>query len=115
MTTLQTLERRRRKLLAQIADLPPMRKGSVATIKPRRTGKEGAPVRARACWRYTYKDKNQKTRGCHIAAKELARTYREQIAAFRRFQALSDEFLEASQALADLSVEKKGSSRRSAR
>ena len=63
----------------------------------------------------TYKDKNQKTRGCHIAARKLAQAYQAQIAAFRRFRALSEELLEVSQTMADLAVGKKGAPSRSAR
>lgn len=113
MPTLRTLESRREELLGQIAALPPMRKGSVATLKPKRSTRSDAVGRRKAHWRYTYKDENQKTRGCHIAEEKLARTYREQVEAFRRFQNLSRELLEVSQAMADLAVEKKGTSTRS--
>jgi hypothetical protein len=110
MPTLRTLENRRQAILAEMTDLPPMRKGSVAAVSPARIRKDGTIVKRGPYWRYTYKDKNQKTRGRHVATRKLAETYGGQIAVFRRFRALSEELVEVSQAMADLAAEKKGAS-----
>lgn len=115
MANLRTLESQRHKLLEEIAALPPMRKGSVATLNPTGATRDGSGAKRGTYWRYTYKDKNQKTRGCHIAARKLAQAYQAQIAAFRRFQGLSEELLEVSQIMADLAVGKKGAWSKSAR
>jgi hypothetical protein len=105
MPTFQSLESRRRQVLDEIALLPPMRRGSLVQVQPKSAREKGSGAPKKTCWRYTYKDKKQKTQGRHIATDQLAQTHREQIEAFRRFQVLKGQLLEVSHKMADLEAQ----------
>ena len=105
MPMFQSLESRRRQILDEIALLPPMRRGSLVQVQPEPAREKGSSTPKKTYWRYTYKDKKQKTQGRHIATDQLAQTYREQIEAFRRFQVLKRQLFEVSHKMADLEVE----------
>lgn len=101
MNSLEAAAQRRQDILEQIADLGPMRMGSVTQQSSPFTRKDGSIGQRRTRFTYTFKRKN-KTLGKHIGSEREARIYREQIETFRRYQALSAELLTVSQQLADL-------------
>ena len=96
----QSLKRKRQEVIDQIAALPPMRRGSLVAVSPKRKRKDGTVVKRGPYWRYTRKDQG-KTVGRHIGEEALAEVYRSQIEAFRDYQALSAELVQISERMAD--------------
>ena len=103
MRSRQAVVRQRQEILDQIAALGPMRRGSVTRQHLPTRRKDGSVGRRGPYWTYTFKHRN-KTCGKHLRDDEEAQVYREQIEAFRRYQALSAELVSVSQRLADLDV-----------
>lgn len=103
----------RTRILQQIEELKPMRKGSVTQQYFLASGKDGGQRRRGPYPLYTCKKKG-KTVSKRIRP-ELRPVYEQQIAQFRRFEELVAEFAEVGERLADLdaarSGEKKGSRR----
>jgi len=97
------LTQQRAQLVEQIAALGPMRMGSVTQqyLPTRRA--DGSRSRRGPYLTYTFKQ-GGKTRGKHLRDAQEAEFYRGQIAAFRRYQALSVQLVAVSQRLADLEV-----------
>jgi hypothetical protein len=103
MNQIATLQNQREEILAELAQLAPMRRGSVTEqMVPvqRADGTRGErgpyPV-------YTYKEQGEtRSRRLHDAAEVAA--YRGQIQAFRRFQELTRRLAEIGERLADLDL-----------
>jgi hypothetical protein len=103
MNRANVLQERREQIMAELAQLGAMRRGSVtAQMVPvqRADGTRGErgpyPV-------YTYKDRG-KTRSRRLHTKGEAERYRAQIQVFRRFQALTAQLLEIGERLAELAL-----------
>jgi len=103
MDTVRQLSQERARLIEEIAALGPMRMGSICDHYLPTKRKDGSAYRRGPYPTYTFK-RGGKTRGKQLRGAAEATLYREQIAAFRRFQALSTELVEVSQRLADLEV-----------
>jgi len=95
------LLKERARILEEIAQLGPMRRGTVYDFRPSFTRKDGSRK-----WRgpyptYTCKKKG-KTKGKHLRSAAEAEIYRKQIHVRRRFEELTAQFADVSERLADL-------------
>lgn len=101
METIRQLSQQRARLLEQIAQLGPMRMGTVYDhyLVTRRA--DGSTSRRGPYPTYTFKQAG-KTGGKQLRNAAQADLYRRQIEAFRRFQELSAQWVQVSQRLADL-------------
>jgi hypothetical protein len=91
------------RILEQIGQLGPTRRGSVCEFQIACVRKDGSR-RARGPYlKYTLK-KNNKTVGKHLRDAREAQLYRQQIARHRRFEELVGQFALLSERLADLEV-----------
>jgi hypothetical protein len=101
--------KQRAQLVEQIAELGPMRMGSLTEqyLPTRRA--DGSVYRRGPYWTYTFKRGGQSC-GKHLRSAAEAAVYRRQIEVWRRYQELSAQLVEVSQRLADLeaAVEEKG-------
>jgi len=95
------LVHRKNELLAQLAALGPMRKGTLNDQYVQTILKDGSPSRRGPYTVYTFKEHGQ-TLSRRLSDREQIACYREQIATFRRFQELTAELARISQRLADL-------------
>jgi len=93
------LQSRLHQTLQRIAQLKPMRKGSVTEQTVATRAKDGQPAERGPYPLYTCKKKGR-TRSKRIP-RERVPLYREQIERFRRFQDLIAEYAEISEQLAD--------------
>ena len=89
------------RILEQIAQLEPMRKGSVSEYSPSFTRKDGSRKPRGPYHLYTHKKKG-KTKGKHLKGSAETELYQRQIAQFRRFEELVAQFADVSERLADL-------------
>lgn len=103
MPTYQSLEKQRQSLIEQLADLPPMRAGTLQKQFLSRKRKDGTVARRGPYWTYTFKEKG-KTRGKHLLEPQ-AEVYASQIESCRRFRAISEEILKVSQQMADMEAQ----------
>ena len=87
-------------LLAQLAALGPMRKGTLSEQFVQTTLKDGTPSRRGPYMVYTFKEHGQ-TISRRLGDREQIACYREQIATFRRFQELTAQLAQVGQQLAD--------------
>ena len=100
--SLSSLQLRKRRLLADLADLGDMRPGSLSSLS-RRCGKPSCQCHSPGgklhgpYWSLTFK-RHGKTVTRAVRPQQLA-TVRQQIANFRRFQALSAELVEVNEQL----------------
>jgi hypothetical protein len=101
METFQQLTQQRARIIEQIAALGPMRMGSVYDHYLPTQRADGSTHRRGPYPTYTFKQAG-KTRGRQLRAPDESRLYRQQIAAFRRWQQLSARLVQVSQRLADL-------------
>ena len=106
------LQTRSRKILEQIAEIGPMRKGSITQQYFKTTKKDGSAGRRGPYPLYSCKKKG-KTVSKRIA-KDRVDHYQEQIGRFRQFEELIGELVEVAEGLADAEVaqeatKKKGS------
>lgn len=102
MAALKQLAKKKAGILEEIAGLGPMRKGSLCKRMLRRKTDSGE-IRTRGpYWYYTFKRKNKTV--CKMVGDEKAARFQEQIEEFRRFQALTKQYGEVSQGLADLAA-----------
>jgi hypothetical protein len=101
MDSLIQLTRKKTDLLAQLAALGPMRKGSLTEQYVQATLKNGVQSQRGPYTLYTFKEKGR-TVSRRLSDRDQIARYREQIDAFRRFQALTGELAQFSQRLADL-------------
>lgn len=112
MDSREAVVHQRQQILDQIASLGPMRKGSVTHQFITTRLKDGSRKPRGPYYTYTFKRQN-KTCGKHLTDESQAKVYREQIEAFRRYQALSAELVDVSQRLADLDIEQQGGKKNS--
>jgi len=101
MNPTTTLIRGKEGILAELAKLGPMRKGSLSEQYVDAVGRDGTKRRRGPYTLYTFKEKGRTVSRRLRGAEQVAR-YREQIAAFRRFQELTGELARVGQRLADL-------------
>jgi hypothetical protein len=114
MDTPTKLVGRKNELLAELAGLGPMRKGTLNEQYVPTIRKDGTPSRRGPYTLYTFKEHGRTlsrrlSRGGQIAC------YREQIATFRRFQELSAELVRVGQRLADLEAAGQEDSKKNSR
>ena len=95
------LVERKNELLAQLAALGPMRKGTLNEQYVQTTLKDGTPSRRGPYTVYTFKEHGQ-TISRRLCDREQIACHRQQIATFRRFQELTAELARLGQQLADL-------------
>ena len=112
MNPFQKLIAERDRILAELARLGPMRKGSVCEFLPAYTRKDGSRKRRGPYLNYTFKV-NGKTRGKHLRQGDQADLYRRQIAQRRRFDELVAQLAEIGERLADLEASEKDSKKNS--
>ncbi|MCX7012408.1 MAG: hypothetical protein NTW86_07580 [Candidatus Sumerlaeota bacterium] len=103
MNNAEQIQSRRSQVLAELVALGPMRKGSISEQVVHTVLKDGTPRQRGPYTVYTFKKRGRTISQRLSDAGQIAR-YREQIAAFRRFQDLSTQLVEVSQRLADLQV-----------
>lgn len=99
MSTSVGIEQRRREILAELAGLDRIRRGSVTEQYVETTGRRGRTLRRGPYPLYSFK-----TRGRTVSRRiraEQASAYRAQIAAGRRFQELAHELMELGEALCE--------------
>jgi hypothetical protein len=101
MDRFRQLLKERARILEEIAQLGPMRRGTVYELRPSFTRKDGSRKWRGPYLTYTLKKKG-KTHGKHLRTLSEAELYRRQIARFRRFEELAAQFTEVSERLADL-------------
>ena len=101
MNRFPQLLKERDRILEQIAQLGPMRKGTVYAFRTSSLRKDGSRKTRGPYLKYTLK-KNNKTRGKHLRSQAEADLYRRQIVQFRRFEVLAAQFAEGGERLADL-------------
>lgn len=95
------LMQHKNQLLAQLAALGPMRKGTLTEQYVQTTLKDGTPSRRGPYMVYTFKEHGQ-TLSRRLSDRAQIAGYRQQIATFRRFQELTAELARIGQQLADL-------------
>jgi hypothetical protein len=95
------VRKRRKELLEELAALEQMRRGSLCPQIFEATLKDGTKVHRGPYFLYTRKEKG-KTVSRRISDPELVRRYREQIDAFRRFEALASELVRIGERISDL-------------
>ena len=100
MNTTTALEQRKKDILAQLDALGPMRKGSLTEQYVAAVSKDGSRRRRGPYTLYTFK-RGGKTLSRRLKTPAQAALYREQIAAFRRFQELTAELARLGQQWAD--------------
>ena len=100
MNTTTSLEQKKKDILSQLAALGPMRKGSLTEQYVQTVLKDGSHGQRGPYTIYTFKH-NGKTRSRRMRNPTEAALYRQQIAAFRRFQELTTELAQVGQQWAD--------------
>jgi hypothetical protein len=101
MHTAEQLHRRTDQVLAQLAALGPMRKGSVSEQMVQSVLKDGTSRQRGPYTVYTFKERGR-TISRRLRDPEQIALYRAQIGAFRRFQELTGELGRLGQERADL-------------
>jgi len=101
MNRIDELMVKRQRLLEELAELKQIRRGSVVEQFVERVCEDGTRVRKGPYVLYSFKEKG-KTMSRRLSKKGEARTYRKQIAAFRRFQEVMAELLKLGEQLSDL-------------
>jgi hypothetical protein len=101
MNAKRQLRRRKDQILAELASLGAMRKGSVSQQYVETVLKDGTVRRRGPYALYTCKEKG-KTVSRRLSDAGEAALYTEQIATFRRFQELTGELAQLSRRMADL-------------
>jgi hypothetical protein len=99
--SLTQVRKRRKELLGELAGLEQMRRGSLCPQIFEATRKDGTKVRRGPYVLYSRKEKG-KTVSRRITDPEQVRCYREQIDAFRRFEALAAELVRIGEKISDL-------------
>ena len=103
MTQLQRLRNRRSEILKEISALEQIRRGSVVEQYIETVNADGTKVRRGPYALYSYKEK-KKTVSRRVSNPELAKVYREQINAFRRFQELNTELTSIGEKISDMVI-----------
>lgn len=104
MNTLESLRQKRSRLLEEINRLGEMRRGSVTEQYYTAQHQNGAQVRQGPYFLYSYKEQGR-TISRRLPNARLAQRYREEIAAFRQFEALSGELVSVSQQICDFQAQ----------
>lgn len=116
MSEIQRLRNRRAEILAELAHLEQMRRGSITEQYVVGTRRDGTKTRRGPYVLYSYKEKG-KTVSRRLTDEEQIPVYRKQIERFRRFQELSGELLGIGERMSELALsdrdEKKTSRRTS--
>jgi hypothetical protein len=101
MQTSEQIRARRKVVLAELASLEEIRRGSVTEQFVEATKKDGSKVRRGPYPLYTFKEKG-KTVSRRLKRGQEVENYRQQIDAFRRFQELMAELLRMGEQFSDL-------------
>ena len=101
MNAAASLASRKDQLVAELAGLGPMRKGSLSEQMVQTVLKDGTPRQRGPYTVYTFKEQGR-TVSQRLSDPERIALYRRQIGAFRRFQELTAQLARLSQHLADL-------------
>ena len=101
MQTAEQIRSRRKSILAELASLAEIRRGSVTEQYVEATKKDGSKVRRGPYPLYTFKEKG-KTVSRRLRPGQHMEGYRQQIEAFRRFQELVAELLRLGEQFSDL-------------
>jgi len=101
MDTVESLTEKRARLLEEIKRLGGMRRGSVTEQYYAVRHRDGSQVRQGPYFLYSYKAQGR-TISRRLPDAGVAHRYREEIAAFRRFEELSAELVTVSQQICDL-------------
>jgi len=101
MPTAEEIGARRKSVLAELASLEEIRRGSVTEQYVEATKKDGSKVRRGPYPLYTFKE-NGRTVSRRLSRGEHVQRYDRQIQAFRRFQKLVAELLRLGEQLSDL-------------
>jgi hypothetical protein len=99
--SLTQVRKRRKELLAELAAIEQMRRGSLYPQVFEATRKDGTKVHRGPYTLYTRKEKG-KTVSRRISDPEQVGRYQEQIDAFRRFEALAGELVRIGERISDL-------------
>ncbi len=113
MNAHEKLIKRKAKIIKQIAELGPMRRGSLVEQFVETIDKNGNKKRRGPYTLYSFKKKGR-TISRRIGKKQDPAMYREQIEAFRQYKRLSAELVDISQQVADLGVARKGDEKKTA-
>lgn len=103
MTRIDTIRKRRREILNELAVLEQLRRGSVTEQALRRRRKDGTVLEYGPYPLYTFKKKG-KTVSRRITDPAQVAVYRKQIDAFRRFEALSAELVRLGEEISELAL-----------
>ena len=104
METHAQLLREREVLIQRIAELGPLRMGSVCEQYLPTRRRDGSLDRRGPYLTYTFKHEGR-TRGRHLRDEHEARLYRRQIENWQRYRELSAQLVQVGQRLADLEVQ----------
>jgi hypothetical protein len=108
------LIQRKNELLAQLAALGSMRKGTLNEQYVQTTLKDGTPSRRGPYTVYTFKEHGQ-TISRRLSDRAQIACHRQQIATFRRFQELTAELAQLGQQLADREATGQAGSKKNSR
>lgn len=104
MTPMEKLETQRQRLLKELAELGPMRRGSVSEQFVESRGRDGVKKRRGPYFVYTHKEKG-KTVSRRLTSPEQVSLCQRQIDAFRRFQELTAQLLQVGEQASNLALE----------
>lgn len=99
--SLTQVRKRRKEILVELAAIEQMRRGSMCSQVFEATRKDGTKVQQGPYTLYTRKEQGR-TVSRRVADPAQAQRYREQIDAFRRFEALSGELVRIGEKISDL-------------
>ncbi len=114
MTSRKQLLKVKAETLKKIAELGPMRKGSLTVHYQDHKRKDGSVKKLGPYTIYTFK-RNNKTVSRRLSDKKIIEAYRRQIENFRCLQDLSARLLDISQKLADLEVSSRKEEKKTSR
>ena len=114
MTTMRQLEKRRAQILEEMAQLGPMRRGSVYEQTLSRRRADGTVGRRGPYALCTWKD-GGKSCGKRLHNDEEVALYRRQIETLRGFEQLAVELVAVSEQMADLEAERARDSKKNSR
>lgn len=107
-SSIANLHERRRALLARIADLEQIRRGSITEQFVEVVLKDGSKSRRGPYVIYSFKAKGGRTVSRRLADPAAISRYRSQIEAFREFQQCTAQLLALGEALSDHALEEAG-------
>jgi len=104
MTPMEKLETQRQRLLKELAEVGPMRRGSISEQFVEGMGRNGVKKQRGPYFVYTYKEKG-KTVSRRLTSPEQIALCQRQIQAFRRFQELTAQLLQVGEQASNLALE----------